>query len=399
MQKSAEFYRINRLPPYVFAEVNNIKLALRQQGQDIIDFGMGNPDSPTPPHIVEKLRETILNPVTHRYSVSQGIKGLRKAVSKYYQRRFEVALNPDEEIVVTIGSKEGLANLATAITRPGDIILVPNPSYPIHPYGFIIAEAAVKYIPKNFDASNMEQDFFNKLKVAVEESVPKPSVLLLNYPCNPTAEIVSLDFYEEIVNFCLKHGIWIISDIAYCEIYFDDDRPPPSILQTKKGKEIAVEFTSMSKSYSMAGWRVGFASGNKKLITALKRIKSYLDYGTFTPIQVAATEALNGNQKCVEELRQKYKNRRNVLVEGLHNAGWQVQSPCASMFIWAKIPEKHLALGSLKFSKLLLEGADVAVAPGIGFGTYGDEFVRIALIENEQRIRQATRNIKKFLSQ
>lgn len=391
-----EFYRIKRLPPYVFAEVNNIKAEARHNGKDIIDFGMGNPDSPTPQHIVEKMREAVLDPRTHRYGISQGIPGLRRAVSAYYDRRFGVDIDPDSEVVVSIGSKEGLANLATAITKPGDVILVPNPSYPIHPYGFIIAEAAVKYLPKDFSVKDHESHFIEQLKQAVEDSVPKPSVLVLNYPCNPTAEVVSLEFYEEVVDFCLHHNIVIISDLAYCEIYFDNT-PPPSILQVKKARDIAVEFTSMSKTYSMAGWRVGFACGAKPLVKALKRIKSYLDYGGFTPIQVAATAALNGPQDCVEEARRMYKERRDVLVKGLNEAGWAMDAPSASMFIWAPIPEPFKEMGSLQFSKMLLEQADVAVAPGVGFGAYGDGHVRIALIENQQRSRQAIRNIKQFL--
>ena len=394
--ENKEFYRIKRLPPYVFAEVNNIKYNQRQQGKDIIDFGMGNPDLPTPPHIVEKLRQAVLDSATHRYSVSQGIKGLRKAICNYYDRRFNVALNPDNEAVVTIGSKEGLANLATAITKPGDVILVPNPSYPIHPYGFIIVEAAVKYIPKDFDAKDHQSDFLQKLKAAVETSQPKPTTLILNYPCNPTAEVVELDFYEAVTDFCHHHGIYIISDLAYCEIYYNT--PPPSILQIKKAKDIAVEFTTMSKTYSMAGWRVGFCCGNEKLVGALKKIKSYLDYGIFAPVQIAATVALNGPQECVEETRQIYRERRDLLVETLNDAGWQMEAPKASMFAWARIPEKLRHLGSLEFSKKLIEEAEVAVSPGIGFGNYGDEFVRIALIENNQRIRQAAKNIKKFLS-
>lgn len=397
MQK--EFHRIKRLPPYVFAEVNSLKYKKRQQGVDIIDFGMGNPDSPTPAHIVEKLRETVLNPATHRYSVSQGIKGLRKAICDYYTRRFDVTIDPEKEVTVTIGSKEGLANLATAVTKPGDTILVPNPSYPIHPYGFIIAEGSVKYIPKDFslplEGGFREKDFLQKLKVAVETSQPKPTFLILNYPCNPTAEVVSLDFYEEVVKFCKFHEIYIVSDIAYCEIYFDS--PPPSILQVKGAKDIAIEFSTLSKTYSMAGWRVGFACGNQDLVYALKRIKSYLDYGTFTPIQVAATCALNGPQDCVEKTRNLYKQRRDLLVGGLKDVGWEVENPKASMFIWAKIPPKFANLGSLEFSKLLIEKASIAVAPGIGFGSYGDDFVRIALIENNQRTRQALRNLKGFL--
>jgi alanine-synthesizing transaminase len=387
-----EFYRLKRLPPYVFAEVNAMKAKARAAGKDIIDFGMGNPDTPTPKHITDKLIEAIHDPSTHGYSVSRGILGLRKALSKYYARRFNVDIDPDTEAVVTIGSKEGLANLASAITEPGDIILVPNPSYPIHPYGFVIVGGTVCHIPKG-----PGYDFMTELKKAVASCATKPKALVLNYPCNPTAEVVDLAFYEEVVDFCKFHNIYILSDLAYCELYFDDN-PPPSVLQVKGAKDIAVEFTTMSKTYSMAGCRVGFAAGNKKLIKALVKIKSYLDYGGFTPIQVAATAALNGPQECVEELRVLYKDRRDVLVKGLTDAGWDVPVPSASMFVWAPIPPKFAHLKSLEFSKLLLEKANVAVAPGIGFGEFGDDFVRIAMVENKLRIRQATKNIKHFLN-
>jgi alanine-synthesizing transaminase len=387
-----EFHRIRRLPPYVFAEVNQMKAAARALGKDIIDFGMGNPDSPTPQHIVEKLVETVQNPKTHRYSNSRGIPGLRKAVSGYYSRRFGVEINPETETIVTLGSKEGLANLASAITSPGDVILVPNPSYPIHPFGFIIAGAAVRSIPVSADGHFMEA-----LERAVIHSVPKPTAVVLNYPNNPTAELVDLDFYAEVVDFCRAHQIYILSDLAYAEIYFNEN-PPPSILQVPGAKEIAVEFTSMSKTYSMPGWRIGFASGNKKLVAALARIKSYLDYGAFTPVQVAAAAALNGPQKCVDEIRTLYRNRRDVLIDGLVQAGWDIPSPEATMFAWAPIPTEFAHLGSIEFSKLLLSEADVAVAPGIGFGEHGDSHVRIGLVENQQRTRQAIRNIKAFLS-
>lgn len=390
-----EFYRVKRLPPYVFAEVNNLKAEARAEGKDIIDFGMGNPDSPTPQHIVDKLVEAVHDPHTHRYSMSKGIPGLRKAICGYYERRFGVILNPETEAIVTLGSKEGLANLAQAISKPGDVILAPNPSYPIHPYGFIIAEASVWYLEKK-EFPQSQQDFMFRLKNAVQKCVPKPTVLVLNYPCNPTTEVATLDFYEEVVAFCKHHEIWIMSDLAYCEIYFDNN-PPPSVLQVKGAKDITVEFTTMSKTYSMPGWRVGFAVGSEVLIGALTKIKSYLDYGSFTPIQVAATAALNGPQDCVTEIRKLYKKRRDVLVKGLNNAGWKVESPSASMFVWAQIPEKMRHLGSLEFSKLLLKEAEIAVAPGIGFGQFGDEYVRIALVENEHRIRQANRNIKQFL--
>jgi alanine-synthesizing transaminase len=378
------------LPPYVFAEVNAMKARARAAGEDIIDFGMGNPDLPTPPHIVEKLIEAVQDPKTHRYSNSRGIPGLRRAICAYYKKRFNVTLDPESEAIVTIGSKEGLANLAQAITSPGDIMLVPNPSYPIHPFGFILAGAAIRHLP-----IGQGQSFMESLERAVKHSVPKPLAVVLNYPSNPTAEVVDLDFYRPIVEFCLKHGIYILSDLAYSEIYFDDV-PPPSILEIPEAREIAVEFTSMSKTYSMPGWRIGFATGNKKLITALARIKSYLDYGAFTPIQVAAAAALNGPQDCVAEVRAIYKARRDVLIDGLAAAGWQVPSPPASMFAWAPIPPQFAHLGSLEFSKLLLTEAKVAVAPGIGFGEYGDNHVRMALVENEQRIRQACRCIKQF---
>jgi len=387
-----EFHRTKRLPPYVFAEVNQMKAAARAAGADIIDFGMGNPDMPTPSHIVEKLVETVRDPRTHRYSQSRGIPGLRKAYAAYYDRRFGVDLDIDKEIIVTLGSKEGFANLAQAITAPGDVILVPNPSYPIHAYGFIIAGAAIRHLPIGPDA-----DFFANLARAVKHSVPAPSAIVLNYPSNPTAMVADLDFYREVVDYCRAHDILILSDLAYAEIYFDG-QPPPSILQVPGAKDIAVEFTSLSKTYSMPGWRIGFACGNPKLIGALARIKSYLDYGAFTPIQVAATAALNGPQDCVDEVRDIYRARRDVLISGLASAGWDVPSPPATMFAWAPLPPAFAHIGSLEFSKLLLEKAEVAVAPGIGFGEYGEGYVRIALVENEQRIRQAVRNIKKFLA-
>ncbi len=386
-----DFYRIKRLPPYVFAEVNSAKAKMRAEGRDIIDLGMGNPDSPTPKHIVEKLREVVLDETTHGYSQSKGIPGLRKALCAYYDRRFGVKLDSNNEVVVTIGSKEGLANLAQAITAPGDIILVPNPSYPIHPFGFMLAGASLRYIP-----ITPEVHFMDALKRAIKHSIPKPVAVILNYPCNPTTECVSLEFYEEVVDICRFHGVYVISDLAYCDIYFDNN-PPPSVLQVKGAKDIAIEFTTMSKTYSMAGWRIGFGAGNKHLVQSLTKMKSYLDYGAFTPIQVAATAALNGPQDCVEQVRQLYKERRDVLVKGLHDAGWMVPTPQASMFIWAELPPKYKDLGSLEFSKLLLKEAEVAVAPGIGFGEYGDTHVRIAMVENKNRLRQAIRNIKHFL--
>ncbi|MBL6957697.1 MAG: LL-diaminopimelate aminotransferase [Rhodospirillales bacterium] len=388
-----EFHRIRRLPPYVFAEVNAMKARARADGEDIIDFGMGNPDSPTPKHIVDKLTEVVRDPRTHRYSNSRGIPGLRKALSAYYARRFNVDIDPETETVVTLGSKEGLANLASAISSPGDVMLVPNPSYPIHPFGFIIAGATVRNIPIKPD-----EGFFAGLERAVQHSVPKPTAIILNYPNNPTCEVVDLDFYAQVVDFCRHHGIWVLSDLAYSEIYFDI-APPPSILEVPGAKDVAVEFTSMSKTYSMPGWRIGFASGNKKLIGALARIKSYLDYGAFTPVQVAATAALNGPQDCVDHIRQVYKERRDVLIEGLANAGWDVPSPPATMFAWAPIPPAFKHLGSIEFSKLMLREAKVAVSPGLGFGEHGDAHVRIALVENLHRSRQAIRNIKGFLSQ
>jgi alanine-synthesizing transaminase len=388
----SEFYRIRRLPPYVFAEVNRMKARARAAGEDIIDLGMGNPDQPTPKHIVDKMIETARDPRAHRYSQSRGIPGLRRALAGYYARRFGVELDPETEVIATLGSKEGIANLAQAITTPGDIILVPNPSYPIHPYGFILAGAAVRHIPVG-DGS----DFFTSLARAVRHSVPTPLALVLNYPSNPTAEVVDLDFYREVVAFCRKHGIYVISDIAYAEIYFDGS-PPPSVLQVPGAKDIAIEFSSMSKTYSMPGWRVGFGAGSRKLVEALARIKSYTDYGAFTPIQVAATAALNGPQDCVAEIRNRYKQRRDALIASMAQAGWAIPSPPASMFAWAPVPPAFAGLGSLEFSKLLLGEAKVAVSPGIGFGEYGDGHVRIALVENEHRIRQAARNVKQFLA-
>jgi len=386
-----EFFKVRRLPPYVFAEVNAMKARARAAGEDIIDFGMGNPDFPTPPHIVDKLTETVQDARTHRYSESRGIKGLRRALSGYYERRFGVSVDPDTEVVVTLGSKEGLANLASAISSPGDVILVPNPSYPIHQFGFIIAGAAVRNIPVRADG-----DFLAALQRAVQHSVPKPTAIVLNYPNNPTAELATLDFYAEVVDFCRHAGIYIMSDVAYAEIYFDGN-PPPSILQVPGAKDICVEFTSMSKTYSMPGWRIGFACGNAKLIAALARVKSYLDYGAFTPVQVAAAAALNGPQECVAEMRQRYLKRRDVLISGLAAAGWDVPTPQATMFAWAPLPPAFKHLGSLEFSKLILREAKVAVAPGIGFGEHGDAFCRFALVENRHRTRQALRNIKTFL--
>ncbi len=387
-----EFHRIRRLPPYVFAEVNKAKAAARHRGEDIIDLGMGNPDSAPPAHVVQKLVETVADPRAHGYSVSRGIPGLRKALAGYYGRRFGVKLDPETEVVATIGSKEGLANLSAAITSPGDTILVPNPSYPIHQFGFIIAGASVRSIP-----AHPGEDMLRALDRAVRHSVPKPTALIVNFPSNPTAFLADLDFYKELVAFARREEIWILSDLAYAEIYFGNN-PPPSMLQVEGAKDVVVEFTSMSKTYSMAGWRMGFAAGNPRLINALTRIKSYLDYGAFTPIQVAAVAALNGPQDCVEQVRNLYRERRDVLIRGLSAAGWEVPSPEGSMFAWAPIPERFAHLGSVEFSKLLLAKAGVAVAPGLGFGEYGEGFVRIGLVENTQRLRQATRNIKAFLN-
>jgi alanine-synthesizing transaminase len=387
-----DFYRIKRLPPYVFAEVNALKAKARASGRDVIDLGMGNPDGPTPPHIVAKLIEAAQNPKAHGYSVSRGISGLRRACAAYYARRFGVDLDPEREIVVTLGSKEGLANLAQAISAPGDIVLVPNPCYPIHAFGFIMAGAAVRHIP-----IGPEFDFLGELKKAVRHSIPAPLAIVLNFPANPTAQSVNLDFYGEIIAFCRRHGIIVLSDLAYAEIYFGSE-PPPSILEVQGARDIAVEFTSLSKTYSMAGWRIGFAAGSARLIAALARVKSYLDYGAFTPIQVAATAALNGPQDCIDDIRERYRVRRDVLIDGLHHAGWDIPEPQATMFAWAPLPPQFRAIGSLAFSLLLLERANVAVSPGIGFGEYGEGFVRIALVENRQRLRQAARNIKTFLS-
>ena len=391
------FYRIKRLPPYVFSAVNQMKAEARALGEDIIDFGMGNPDSATPQHIVDKLVESVQDPKTHRYSNSRGIPGLRKAMAAYYQRRFNVELDPENEIIATLGSKEGLANLAQAITSPGDMILAPNPSYPIHAFGFIIAGGSVRHLPAYVSTPEARLEFMDALERAVARSIPKPLAVVINFPSNPTAEVVSLDFFGEIVDFCKRHEIWILSDLAYSEVYFEHG-PPPSILQIKGAREIAVEFSSLSKTYSMPGWRLGFAAGNKKLIAALARVKSYVDYGAFTPIQVAAAAALNGPQDCVESMRELYRKRRDVLIDGLASAGWAVPSPKATMFAWAPLPPEFANLGSLEFSKLLLSEANVAVSPGVGFGEYGEGYCRLALVENTQRIRQAVRNIKVFLA-
>jgi alanine-synthesizing transaminase len=392
---SSDFYRVKRLPPYLFAEVNSMKARARAAGEDIIDLGMGNPDSPTPRHIVDKLIEAVQNPRTHRYSASRGIRGLRKAIAAYYERRFGVDIDPEREVCVTLGSKEGLVNLAQAITEPGDVILVPNPTYPIHSYAFLIAGAALRHIP--FTTEHSERDFLGALERSVRHSVPKPLALVVNFPSNPTARTVSLDFYAEIIAFARHHGIYVLSDLAYAEIYFDGI-PTPSILQIPGAKDVAIEIQSFSKTYSMAGWRMGYAVGNQKLVAALAHVKSYVDYGAFTPIQVAATAALNGPQDCVDELRRCYRERRDVLIAGLNAAGWPAPSPHASMFAWVPLPPAYSQMGSNEFAKLLLERAKVAVSPGIGFGEYGEGYLRIALVENTQRIRQAVRNIKGFLN-
>lgn len=389
---SEEFYRIRRLPPYVFAEVNAMKAAARARDEDIVDLGMGNPDGAPPPHVIDKLAEVARNPHAHGYSASKGIKGLRRAQADYYARRFNVDLYPDREVIVTLGSKEGLANLAQAITAPGDVVLAPNPSYPIHAFGFIIAGASIRSIP-----AAPGEDFFRRLDYAMRYTVPAPKVLVIGYPSNPTAYVASLDFYREVVAFAKQHDLIVISDLAYAEIYFGDT-PTPSILQVPGGKDVAVEFTSLSKTYSMAGWRIGFAVGNARLIDALARVKSYLDYGAFTPVQAAATAALNGPQDIVAANRALYKKRRDVLVESFGRAGWDVPVPEASMFAWAPIPPALADMGSVAFAKDLLTHAGVAVAPGAGFGEEGEGFVRLALVENEQRIRQAARGLKRYLA-
>jgi alanine-synthesizing transaminase len=388
-----EFHRIKRLPPYVFAEVNRLKAAARARGADIIDLGMGNPDLPTPQHIVDKLVETVSKPRTHRYSASKGIPGLRRAQAAYYERRFGVKLDPETQIVATLGSKEGFANMAQAITAPGDVILVPNPTYPIHEFGFLLSGAAIRHLP-----AGTGEEFLRLVERACKHTIPKPLALVLSYPSNPTAMTADLDFYKDAVELAKRLDLIILSDVAYAEIYFDGT-PPPSVLQVPGAIDIAVEFTSLSKTYNMPGWRIGFAVGNERLIAALARIKSYLDYGAFTPVQVAAAAALNGPQDCVEEIRTTYHKRRDCLVETFSRAGWDIPPPPATMFAWAPLPERFKALGSVEFAKLLIEKAEIAVSPGLGFGEYGEGFIRIALVENEHRIRQAARNLKKFLAQ
>ncbi|HCC46118.1 MAG TPA: alanine transaminase [Gammaproteobacteria bacterium] len=385
-----EFPRIKRLPPYIFSITDALKREARARGEDIIDFGMGNPDQETPQHIVDKLTETVQRGDTHRYSQSKGIPRLRKAICNWYKDRFEVELDFETEAIVTLGSKEGIAHLAMAVLGPGDAVLVPNPSYPVHPYGFVIADADVRHVPLTKDV-----DFFEELEQAITNTWPKPKVLVLNFPGNPTTECVELEFFEKVIATAKEHGIWVVQDLAYADLVYDDYEVP-SILQVEGAKDIAVEFFTMSKSYNMPGWRVGFCVGNPTLVGALARIKSYLDYGTFTPIQVAAIAALEGDQSCVVEIRNMYRRRRDVLCEGLNTLGWEVTPPKATMFVWAKIPPHFEHMGSLEFSKLLLKKAKVAVSPGVGFGQYGDDHVRFALIENEHRTRQALRGIKKM---
>jgi alanine-synthesizing transaminase len=386
-----EFHRIRRLPPYVFEQVNRVKAVARNGGADIIDLGMGNPDLPTPSHVVEKLKETVGKPRTDRYSASRGIPGLRRAQAAYYARRFGVKLNPDTQIITTLGSKEGFANVAQAITAPGDIVIVPNPTYPIHVFGFLMAGGAIRSVPVAADEA-----FFGALERAVLFSIPKPIAVVVCYPSNPTACVASIDFYRELIGFAKKHSLLVLSDLAYAEVYFDNN-PPPSVLQVPGAMDVAVEFTSMSKTYSMPGWRIGFAVGNERVIAALGRVKSYLDYGAFTPVQVAATAALNGPDDCIHEMRSTYRRRREALIDSFGRAGWRVPPPAASMFAWAPIPDPFRPLGSVEFSTLLVEKAGVAVSPGAGFGEHGEGHVRIALVENEQRIRQAARNIRRFL--
>jgi alanine-synthesizing transaminase len=386
-----EFYRMKRLPPYVIAEVNGMRAAARAAGQDIIDLGMGNPDLPPPQHVIDKLCEVAMKPSAHGYSASAGIPGIRRAQANYYGRRFGVDVDAETEVVMTMGSKEGLASLATAMTAPGDVVLAPNPSYPIHTFGFILAGATIRSVPTTPD-----EGYWASLERAMAFTVPRPSILIVNYPSNPTAQTVDLAFYERLVAWAKENKVWIISDLAYSELYYDGN-PTRSILEVPGAKDIAIEFTSMSKTYSMAGWRVGFAVGNPKLIAALKRVKSYLDYGAFTPIQAAACAALNGPQDIVEANRRLYQKRRDVMVEAFGRAGWEIPSPPASMFAWAPLPPALRAMGSLEFSKQLLTEAEVAVAPGVGYGEDGEGFVRIAMVENEQRLRQAARNIRRFL--
>jgi len=386
-----EFQRIKRLPPYVFNIVNQLKAKQRAAGEDIIDFGMGNPDQPPPRHIIDKLVEAAQRENTHRYSMSKGIPRLRKAVCDWYARRYEVQLDPESQAIVTIGSKEGLAHLALATLGPGDVVLVPNPAYPIHPYGCVIAGADIRHVPLTTG-----RDFFEELEQAIRDLWPKPKMLILNFPANPTTQCVELEFFERIVAIAREHKIWLVHDIAYAEIVFDGYKAP-SILQVPGAMDMAVEFYSLSKTYNMPGWRVGFMCGNRELVAALARIKSYLDYGMFTPIQIAAITALEGPQDCVNEIREMYRSRRDVLCEGLNQLGWRVEKPRATMFVWAPMPEAYLSMGSLEFSKKLLREAKVAVSPGVGFGQYGEGYVRFGLIENEHRTRQAIRGIRHMM--
>lgn len=388
-----DFPRIKRLPPYVFNITNELKMAARHRGEDIIDLSMGNPDGDTPKHIVDKMVEVAQRPGTHGYSASRGIPRLRKAISDWYKRRWDVDIDPDKEAIVTIGSKEGIAHLMLATCDRGDTVLVPNPSYPIHIYGSIIAGADVRSVRMGPGI-----DFFSEFERAVTETTPKPKLMILGFPSNPTAQCVDLDFFEKLVALAKKHGVYIVHDLAYADIVYDGFKAP-SIMQAPGAKDVAVEFFTMSKSYNMAGWRIGFMVGNRELVGALTRIKSYHDYGTFTPIQVGAIEALNGPQECVEEVRKEYEHRRDVMVKGLHDLGWMVEKPKASMYIWAELPEFYKSMGSVEFSKRLLEKAKVAVSPGIGFGEYGEGFVRIALIENADRIRQALRGIRQMFKE
>ncbi|ATX79390.1 alanine-synthesizing transaminase [Mariprofundus aestuarium] len=387
-----EFEKIKRLPPYVFAVVNQLKMELRHAGEDIIDLGMGNPDQPTPQHIVDKLCEAAQDGRNHRYSMSKGIPGLRKAICGWYKRKFDVDLDPETEAIACIGSKEGLAHLAVAITSPGDLILTPNPAYPIHPYGFIIAGADIRHVPMGPD-----RDYFGDIEKAVKDSWPRPKILVVNFPSNPTAQVVDLDFYVKLVDFARENDLIVISDIAYAEITFDGYKCP-SIMQVPGAKDVAVEFYSLSKTYNMPGWRMGFMVGNRDIVAALGKIKSYLDYGTFQPLQIAACAALNGPQDCVDEIRAMYQSRRDVLISGMHQMGWMAEKPKASMFVWAEIPDEFKSMGSLEFSKRLMKEGGVSVSPGIGFGDYGDNHVRIALIENEHRTRQALRGMRQFLN-
>src|ERR1700738_4174508 len=387
-----DFYRIRRLPPYVFEQVNRAKAAARNAGADIIDLGMANPALPAPAHVVEKLKEVVGKPRTDRYSSSRGIPGLRKAQASYYGRRFGVKLNPDTQVVATLGSKEGFANVAQAISAPGDVVLCPNPSYPIHAFGFLMAGGGVPPGP-----AEANEEYFHALERAVIHSIPKPLAVVVCYPSNPTAHVASLDFYKDLVAFAEQHEIFILSDLAYAEVYFDDHDPPPSVLQVPGAMDVTVEFTSMSKTYSMPGWRMGFAVGNERIIAALARVKSYLDYGAFTPIQVATTAALNGPDECLREMRDPYRKRRDALVESFGRAGWDIPPPEASMFAWAPLPKTFRDVGSMQFATLMVEKSGVVVSPGVAFGEHGEGYVRIAMVENEQRIRQAARGVRRFL--